>query len=275
MPIQNPTYTLVNLGTASKDPGSAGVKPRLVSVDVGGSAIWVASKPTPGVQLILESPSSLPYRLSEGAFIRPGGNFTRFFLRHENADGGSVLLAVYPPTQEDDYPSLLQTQPMERVRGIATARFDEVLGTTWRARLQNTEAVGGKIAYIHSIDFQHNLGSATPIRIRVDMHQDITSGAAGEAANVINWVGSVANVAQSGHFPKVQAITKGAAWPDPPDPPHSAYYLNLQPQDGLAFDPPFPLMPQKEVRVSYLSTPAVTGIMTADLSGDVMPTAGA
>jgi hypothetical protein len=271
MTVIQPSPLLVQLGRADKDPNSATVRAKVTEWSVSGSAIYVASKPVPGAQLMFDTPAGLPHRLTEGAFIRAGGNFRKLYIRHESNDGGSLLLSVYPPTDEKDYPSLLQTQPMERARGIVNLLLTEAAASIWRARLQNAEPFGGRVAYIHSLDLEHSLGPATAIRVRIDMNQDISSGAAGEAAFGINWNGSISGVPDPGHFPVVRMMSKGAAWADPPAAPASSYYMTLSPDNGLAFEPPFPLMPQKELRIAHLASPGLTGSATADVSGDVIP----
>lgn len=268
--IQQPNYTLVDLGAATSVGTPARLRASVTEVGVSGSAVFVVSPVPPGCQIIFEARDAQRQRIVEGDLIRPGQDFSRFFLRHQLADGGKVLLAVYPPTRLLTLPQLARTVEVGRIRGILMGDLTVAAATAWKMRIRNTEAVGsGKIGYLRSVDLHHFSGAAVTVEVRADVDQDISADA-GTDHNV-QWANVIA-AAPKTHVPAITARTSGAAWADPPAAGTPSYYFSLSPDNGLVFDPPLPILPQKEIRLQHLTAPGIRCSLSADLSGEVVPT---
>lgn len=267
--IRQPQIVPVSLGAATSQGTPTVLKARVTPVNVGGSAIFVISAPPPGCQLILESPDSMRQQIGEGDFIRPGQDFNRFFIRHQLADGGQLLLAVYPPMGVNTLPHLARPQLLPRVRGVVMGDLTVAAATAWKMRLRNTENTGsGRIAYVRSIDLHHFSGGGVVVECRADVDQDLSADAGTDSA--IKWANALAGVTPP-FAPAVVARTGGAAWADPPAAGTPSYYFSLAPDNGLVFDPPYPLLPQKEIRIQHLTAPGIRCAMSADISGEVVP----
>lgn len=273
MAIAQPVSKLFSIPAAGIEGSTSLVKPALMSELVQGSAIFVKSLSVPGVQLYLDTNGDHPYELAEGDFIRPGANFGRIYLRNESGIPAAVVLSIYPtlPPDVQDFPSWLRTDKRERARGTATCVHTVAAATTWRGRLQNMSADGGPMAYVASI----NVHTDAELVVRVDVDQllDATAGTTQE----IGWADNVAAVLAAGKLPShlaaIRCRTGGAAWADPPAAAdRRSYYFTCNKDNGVVFNPPYPLAPQREIRVAHLTAPGTTSSFTADVEGEIRNT---